>query len=99
MNLASTDTWISTIIEKNAFLITGGNEWIGDVKEKRKFIHFYGCIKYWDVFQAKTDEPHETSFGYMWVVGNDIKGGIPKFGDGRWLSEWVENPLGANKET
>jgi hypothetical protein len=77
-----------------------GPELQKQVNEKQKFVHFFGFIKYRDVFQSETDVPHETTFGYLWAVGSDVKGGMPQLGDsGRWSSEWIEHPPGANKET
>jgi hypothetical protein len=71
---------------------------IEQVKNKQKFVHFYGYIRYRDAFQTENDPPRETKFSYLWRVGRDILGGIPKVGE-PYFSEWVENPPGSNSET
>lgn len=100
MYLSSSDTAATAAIEQSALIIAHVDDsFRSEVNEKKKFIHFFGRIRYRDVFQAETDVPHETTFGYLWAVGADIKGGPPVMGEGRWLSEWIENPSGINKET
>lgn len=99
IDIAPTDTWKSCAIERTALLFVSSDGLKEDINEKRKFVHFHGVIKYKDVFQSETDNPHETKFGYLWEVGSDIRGGVPQLGEGRWLSEWVENPPGGNTES
>jgi hypothetical protein len=99
MNLSSIQTRMSSVIEKNTVLFENGNGLMEAINAKTKFVHFWGIIKYKDVFQSDADKPHETVFGYIWEVGADVAGGFPKIGEGRWMSEWVEHPPNDNRET
>jgi hypothetical protein len=99
IDIAPTDTWNSCATSKTTFLFVSSEGLKEDINEKRKFVHFHGVIKYKDVFQSEADLPHETTFGYRWEVGADVHGDFPKIGEGRWTSEWVENPAGANRES
>jgi len=100
MDIASIDVRQSTILEKKTLLIVVvDNNLRRLINEKKRFIHIYGTIKYRDIFQSDKDEPHETTFGYVWRVGTDVRGGFPQVGEGRWASGWEENPPGINKET
>ncbi|HMD16605.1 MAG TPA: hypothetical protein VKH18_08060 [Terriglobales bacterium] len=84
MGITSIEARQTTVIEKSTYLIE-----VVDAKfrqaiyDKQEFVHFYGFVKYRDIFQSETDEPHETRFGYVWMVGADIKGGFLKMGEGR----------------
>lgn len=50
---------------------------IDSVNQGKAFVHFWGCIKYKDVF----DRPRETYFRYRWDVSTGLYGGP----SGRWI--------------
>jgi hypothetical protein len=107
MEITSKDTRETTVISRRVLLLDlVDDELIRLINSKKRFVHFYGFIKYHDAFQSEKDIPHETTFSYTWEVGTDVepptvKGGfspLPKMGE-RYISEWVKNPPGSNTET
>jgi hypothetical protein len=98
---APNETRADAVLEKDTWLLHKVDDAFRQkLYEERTFFHFRVTIRYRDVFQSMSDEPHETRIGYLWVVGTDVQNRVPRPGSTeRWFSGWEENPPGYNRET
>ncbi len=58
-----------------------------DINDRRKFVHFYGQVRYRDLF---SEEDHETGFHYAWWIDSQ------RLADGGTFGRWIE--CGGEKE-
>jgi hypothetical protein len=99
MGITSIDTRQTTVIERTTLLIEMVNPAFRQViNEKTKFIHFHGFIKYRDIFQSESEEPHETRFGYIWRVGPTLRADSRRWEKGGGRADGKKTQMAEIKE-